>query len=315
MLAIVRSSHHDPPVEITELPEPTPAHDEALIEVHASSLNRGELDLLAVRHDGWRPGEDLAGVVTRAASDGSPPAAGTRVVGLIEGGAWGQVVAAPTARLAALPDEVEFAAAAVLPLAGLTALRTVRLAGPVVGRELLVTGAGGGVGHLTVQLAAHAGAFVTAQAPNERRDDLAAYGATAVIERLHDAEQQFDVILDGLGGAALKEAVALIKPGGTIVLYGGVIAAPAELTIFDFIGHENATIRSFLSYASRDEASIGFDLNVLARLVAGGALRPAIGLELPFERVPELITAFAAGNVVGKAVLSVRNNADLVADS
>lgn len=307
MLAILRSSQQQPPVEIKEVPEPTPVHDEALVEMRASSLNRGELDLLAVRDDGWRPGQDLAGVVVQAAKDGSGPPAGTRVVGLIEGGAWAQVVAAPTARLATLPDEVEFATAAALPLAGLTALRTVRLAGPVLGREVLVTGAGGGVGHLTVQLAARAGAFVTAQAAHERRDELTAYGATAAVERLHDADQQFDVILDGLGGAALKEAVALIKPGGTIVLYGGVIAAPAELTILDFIGHENATIRSFLSYASGDEASIGSDLRVLARLVAAGAIRPTIGLELPLERAPELIAAFAAGNVRGKAVLTGRD--------
>jgi NADPH2:quinone reductase len=309
MLAIVRNSHQQPPVEIRDLPEPTPAHNEALIEVHASSLNRGELDLLSVRDDGWRPGQDVAGVVVQAARDGSGPPSGTRVVGLIEGGAWGQLVAAPTARLAPLPDEVDFGTAATLPLAGLTALRTVRLAGPVLGRELLVTGAGGGVGHLTVQLAVRAGAFVTAQAADERHHELTAQGATAVVERLQDAEQQFDVILDGLGGAALKQAVALIKPGGTIVLYGAVIPEPAELTILDFIGHENAIIRSFLSYASGDEASIGSDLRVLARLVAAEALRPAIGLELPLERAPELIAAFAAGNVRGKAVLTVRNQA------
>jgi len=177
----------------------------------------------------------------------------------------------------------------------------------VLGHEVLVTGAGGGVGHLTIQLAVHAGAFVTAQAANERRDELTAYGATVVVERLPDAEQQFDVILDGLGGAALKEAVALVKPSGTIILYGGVIDAPAELTIYDFIGHENATIRGFLSYASGDDASIGSDLRVLARLVAAGTIRPRIGMELPLERAPELIAAFAAGNVRGKAVLSVRD--------
>jgi NADPH:quinone reductase-like Zn-dependent oxidoreductase len=177
----------------------------------------------------------------------------------------------------------------------------------MLGREVLVTGAGGGVGHLTVQLAAHAGAFVTAQAASERRDELTAHGATAVVERLQDAEQQFDVILDGLGGAALKEAVALVKPGGTIVLYGAVVTAPAELTIYDFIGHENATIRGFLSYASGDEASIGSDLRALARLVAAGAIWPTIGLELSLGRAPELIAAFAAGKVRGKAVLSVRD--------
>jgi NADPH:quinone reductase len=163
VLGLVRSGRRRPPVEIVEFDDPTPAPNEALVAVEASSLNRGELDLLQLRDDGWRPGQDLAGRVVQAAADGSSPPVGTRVVALVENGAWAEYAAVPAARLAVLPDGVETSTAAALPLAGLTALRTVRLAGPVLGRELLVLGAGGGVGHLAVQLAVGAGAFVTAQ--------------------------------------------------------------------------------------------------------------------------------------------------------
>jgi hypothetical protein len=68
MLALIRDGQHDPPVALREVAEPEPGPDQALVEVRASSLNRGELALLSARPDGWRPGQDIAGVVTEAAS-------------------------------------------------------------------------------------------------------------------------------------------------------------------------------------------------------------------------------------------------------
>jgi len=140
MLALVRDRHHNPPVTLREVAEPEPNADEALIEVHASSVNRGELALLAARPDGWRPGQDIAGVVLRPAASGAGPAAGARVVGLVEDAGWSERVAAPVARLATLDDAVSFVDATTLGLAGRTALRTVWLAGPLLGRNVLVLG-------------------------------------------------------------------------------------------------------------------------------------------------------------------------------
>ena len=135
MLAVVNTPSAPIPVELREVGEPEPAADEAIVEVHAFSVNRGELALLGIRPEGWRPGQDIAGVVVQAAADGSGPKEGTRVVALADGGGWAQRVAAPTARMAALPDNVSFASAATLPVAGLTALRTVRLGGALLGRR------------------------------------------------------------------------------------------------------------------------------------------------------------------------------------
>src|SRR5207245_7488765 len=114
MLALIRDGHHDPPLALRDVAEPQPRPDEALVEVHASSLNRGELPLLSARPDGWRPGQDIAGVVTEAATSGEGPPAGTRVVGLVEGAAWSQRLAVPITRLAALEDTVSFEDAATL---------------------------------------------------------------------------------------------------------------------------------------------------------------------------------------------------------
>jgi len=87
----------------------------------------------------------------------------------------------PTSRLAPLPADVGIEQAAALPLAGLTALRTLRLAGDLLGRRVLVTGANGGVGRIQIQLAAAAGAQVTAVARAEHEKELLALGASSVV--------------------------------------------------------------------------------------------------------------------------------------
>src|SRR5260370_21856685 len=154
MLALVNTPSAPIPVELHEVAEPEPAADEAIVEVHAFSLNRGELALLAGRPEGWRPGQDIAGVVVKAAADGSGPKEGTRVVALVDGAGWAQRAAAPTARMAALPDNVSFTSAATLPVSGLTALQTLRYVGLALGHGVLIPRARGGAVGLAVQLAA-----------------------------------------------------------------------------------------------------------------------------------------------------------------
>jgi NADPH2:quinone reductase len=128
MLALVNTPSGKRLVEMREVPEPTPAPDEALVEVRAFSLNRGDFYLLARQPEGWIPGNDVSGVVTRAASDGSGPREGSRVVGFVGDSGWEQRVAMPVDRLA------------VPSVAGLTALRALRLGGLLLGRRVLVTG-------------------------------------------------------------------------------------------------------------------------------------------------------------------------------
>jgi NADPH2:quinone reductase len=304
VLALIRDGQQDPPIALREVAEPEPAVDEALVEVRASSLNRGELALLSARHDGWRPGQDIAGVVIQAAGSGEGPGAGSRVVGVVEGAAWSQRVAVPIARLAELEDAVSFEDAATLGLAGRTALRVVRLAGPLLGRSVLILGAGGGVGHLTVQLAARAGARVTARVRGHRSELIEA-GADRVLCRDEPQPAAFDVVLDGVGGASLEQAIRAIRPDGTIVLFGATEQQPANITLLDFIGHEGARILTYFSYASGHEASIASDLATLAGLVARGRLRPAIGTVLDWRRAGSALSALRSGEAAGKIVLTI----------
>ena len=95
MRALVAAA--DPPhPKLAEVPDPTPAPGQAVVEVRAFSLNRGETRRLATMEPGTVTGWDLAGVVRDAAADGSGPPAGARVVGLVDPGAWAERVAVST---------------------------------------------------------------------------------------------------------------------------------------------------------------------------------------------------------------------------
>src|SRR6478609_3082196 len=156
-------------VEFAEVPQPEPRPGEVLVKVDAFSVNRGETFLLEDPPPGWRPGKDVAGLVVQAAADGSGPAVGQRVVAHPPSAGWAEYAAVRTDALAVLPERLDAPSAAALPLAGLTALRLLRSAGAVTGRRLLLTGASGGVGHYLAELAAAAGARLTAVTANAER--------------------------------------------------------------------------------------------------------------------------------------------------
>jgi NADPH:quinone reductase-like Zn-dependent oxidoreductase len=302
MLALVTTPQGKSPVEIRTMPDPQPDADQALIGVRAFSLNRGELRSVVNNGEGWIPGQDVSGVVLRAAADGSGPPAGSRVVALTDEFGWAEQVAASTHRIAVLPDGVSFAQAAALPVAGLTALRAVRHGGAIVGRRVLITGAAGGVGNLAVQIAARSGAHVTAVVGRaERGAGLRELGAAEVVEGIDKAQGRFWLILESGGGASLSHAVRLVEAQGTVVVYGNSSTEPSTLSFADFRGGQNARIQSFFYFTSGAEAQFAPDLALLVSLVADG-LRPAIGAERSWTDFAEVAEALRARRIQGKAV-------------
>jgi NADPH:quinone reductase len=299
MKAIVNNP--DGPV-VTTVEDPRPASGEALVAVRAFSVNRGELALLQTRTGGWRPGQDIAGVIVEPAADGTGPAAGTRVAALAEQAGWAELATVPAARLAALPPEVSTEHAAALPLAGLTALRTLRFAGDLLGRRVLVTGASGGVGRMQVQLAAAAGAEVTAVARPEYEKELLALGVSSVVADPSAADGLYHLVTDWVGGASLAAGLAKVTPGGTVVLGSGS-TEKTPLSVYDFFGHEGARVIGYLSYAYPEPP--GPDLATLAGLAAAGRLDPGVSLTLPWTRLSDALAALAGRRISGKAVLTV----------
>ena len=306
MLGLVTTLNDKAPVELCELPEPQPQRNEALVTVHAFSLNRGELRSVRNNGVGWVPGQDVAGIVLQQAADGSGPPTGTRVVALTDEFGWAQRVAVPSHRMAALPDNVSFAQASTLPVAGLTALRTLRHGAPLLAKRVLITGAAGGVGTLAVQLAGRSGARVTAVVGHaDRAGGLRQLGACEVVEGIDKAAGRFGLILESAGGASLSHAIRLIEPKGTVVVYGNSSNEPTTLAFADFRPAPNARVQSFSYFYSEAEDRFAPDLGLLVSLIADGSLEPRIGVERSWRDFAAVAEQLRDRRVAGKAVLLV----------
>jgi NADPH:quinone reductase-like Zn-dependent oxidoreductase len=303
MLALVNTPGGAAPVELREVAEPQPTPNEALVEVRAFSLNRGELRLFQIRPEGWRPGQDISGMVLKQAADGSGPAAGTRVVALTDNAGWAGRAAVPAHRMAALPDNVRFEEAAALPVAGLTALRSLRHGAPLLGKRVLITGAAGGVGHMAVQIAARSGARITAIVGGPERGRHIR-GAVEIVDGIDRAEGRFSLILESAGGPSLADAVARIEARGTIVIFGNSSGEPTSLSFRDFAEHPNARIQSFSYFTSEPEDRFAPDLALLAALVGDGSLKPVLA-EHSWRDLAKVGPELRDRHIAGKAVFRI----------
>ncbi|MFN0071397.1 MAG: zinc-binding dehydrogenase [Chloroflexota bacterium] len=309
MLALYAAPRTPQVVEIREAPDPTPSAHEALVRVRATSLNLGETRRTSQATDAWRPGWDVAGEVLQAAADGTGPAAGTRVVGLVRSGAWAEQAAVPTKWLAPIPDKVSFADAATLPVAGLTAFKALAVGGLLVGKDVLVTGASGGVGQFAVQLGAIAGARVTAVVSRpERVESVARLGAAETIVGLAMSGSSYDLVIESLAGPVLAAALMRLRPGGTIVSFGSSSREPSTFNLNDLSGQSGSRTLyyKFTVFEELERQPTGDrDLAALARLIGDGKLDPLVSLEVSWHDATRAVQALLNRQVLGKAVLAI----------
>jgi NADPH:quinone reductase-like Zn-dependent oxidoreductase len=311
MMSTIQAVVVDPVVEgrlkIGKVEAPHPAPSEALVRVFAISLNLGEVRTTIRANAGWRPGWDLAGIVEQPAADGSGPAVGVRVFGMVPSGSWAEIVAVKTAFLSEIPKSVNFAQASTLPVAGLTALYALEKGGFLLNRKVLVTGASGGVGHFVCQLAKQGGAIVTALV---RREERAAWlqkiGVHKVVigEDVHAAQSfcPYDIIVDTLGGTSLKIVSTFLEKGGSCINVGA--ATEPEMTLQARLESipEGVLVPDGID---KKAMSVSKDLGRLAHMVADGRLLPEITLEASWTDIAKVIQRLLSRQIAGKAVLTI----------
>ena len=291
---------------------PSPDSSEALVRVAAISLNRGEVNRSQAAEAGFNPGWDLAGTVEKAAADGTGPAVGTRVVGLMRAGAWAELVAVSTVALAELPETVSFTDAATLPVAGLTALYALEKGGNLLGRTVLVTGASGGAGDFALRLGRLCGGRVVALVRRAEHEGLAREAGAHEVAVGEGAKAAagfgpYDLILDSVGGRVLGEALSMLATGGTCVAFGGSASYDVTFDVRDFYLTGGASVHGFILFHEILSRPASVGLARLASLVADGRLNPRVEVEASWTEIGEVARKLLARGFTGKAVLHVED--------
>jgi NADPH:quinone reductase-like Zn-dependent oxidoreductase len=287
---------------LVERPEPEPAINDVVVQVHASGFTSGELtwpstwtDRVGRDRTPSIPGQELAGVVTALGYGTTGLSVGQRVFGLTDsyrGGGLAEYVAIEARNLAPLPGDVDFTAGASLPISGLTAWQGLFEHGRLqAGQSVLVHGAAGAVGTMVTQLAREFGAYVIGTGRAADRQKALDFGAQEFVDLDNDALEDVggvDLVFDVIGGDIQQRSAGLVRAGGTLVsVVGPTEARPADGLAVDFV-------------VESDRAQLG---EVVQR-VRDGRLRTNIG------NVATLDDAVAALNPTerrkGKTIISVR---------
>jgi NADPH:quinone reductase-like Zn-dependent oxidoreductase len=307
MRAIVQETVGGPEVlRIAERPSPRSAAGEVLVRVKAAGLNPVDA---AVRSGAYRllgeppftVGWDISGVVV-AAGTGADIGVGTEVFGMpffpAQAAAYAEEVVAPASELAPKPEALDHVHAAALPLAGLTAwLGLVRTGAIAAGQRVLIHAAGGGVGHLAVQIAKARGATVIATASAEKVDFVRSLGADEVIDYRKadfvEAAHDIDLALETVGGDHAVDTARTLKPGGILISLLNVSDAAAREAKARGIRVERISVRP-----DRD------GLFELSRLVEAGKLKVHVEKTFALDQAGAA-HAFLASKPKGKVVLTI----------
>lgn len=318
-------------VRVEECPVSAVQAGQVGVRVQAAAVNFPDVLLIANEYQvsippPFVPGSEFAGVVDELGSDTTAFAIGDRVTGTGMFGAFAERVVVDASSLALIPDGVDAPTAAAFGVAHRTAYHLLRsMAHVTSGDELVVLGAGGGVGLAAVQLGVALGAHVTAVASStEKLDAAAGYGAMKLInyrragaERPGDRPREgelrpalraalpdgADVVVDPVGGELSEPALRALRRGGRFVTVGyasGVIPRiPLNLVLVKGI--------HVLGFQFQDVPAAEFERNEaeLRDLLVTGRVLPHIGATYPLAEAASALRLVADGRAIGKVLIDL----------
>jgi NADPH:quinone reductase-like Zn-dependent oxidoreductase len=299
MNAVLMRQTGDPDVlRLEQVERPQPGEGEVLIRVRAVSVN--PLDWKFRR--GLVPkqlpavlGLDVSGTVEVSRADGF--SAGEEVFGIATSGGYAEFATVPAGALARKPAGVSHEQAAAIPVAGLTAWQALFDRGGLQrGQTALIAGAAGGVGHLAVQFAAHAGARTIGIGSARNRDFVLGLGAERYIDYavqdVAESGEEVDVAFDAVGGDTTASLVPTLRNGGMLVTIAGT---PPEQAASE------RGARAEMLVMSPNPGQLAR----IAELMAEGAVRVEIAQVLPLDEVQSAHALSESGHTRGKIVLKV----------
>ena len=300
-------------LEFIEWPMPIIQPDEVMIRVKAISINPVDIktrkgkslfDELKSRNNSIILGWDVSGVVTEAGAGVTQFKKGDEVFGMINfpghGKAYAEYVAAPASQLALKPPNISHEAAAAATLAALTAWQSLCTHAKVKeGQQILIHAAAGGVGHYAVQIAKHIGAYVIGTASAGNKEFVLGLGADEHIDymtqRLEEAVNDLDFVLDSMGEATIDSSVAVTKKGGTVIFL------PAGITDEKLKKLNSHGLKCYRILVE----SNGDDMKQIAGLLEQGIIKSHISHVYPFAKMADAHLQIETGKTKGKIVVTI----------
>jgi NADPH:quinone reductase len=320
--AVCRAYGPPEAVVVEDMPSPVLGPGQVRVRVSAAAVNFPDVLLVANRYQisapvPFVPGSEFAGVVAWVADDVDGVTVGDRVTGTTMVGAFAEEVVVGAGAVQPVPPGVDTRHAAAFGVAHRTAFHVLRsVAALQPGEELVVLGAGGGVGLAAVQLGVLLGASVTAVASSaEKLEVAAAHGAAHLIDHragdLREALREAlpdgaDMVVDPVGGALAEPALRALRWDGRFVTVGyasgDIPRIPLNLVLLKGIRIVGFEFYGFVTH-SPDEFQRGEE--ELGGLLASGRIVPHIGASFGLDDTAAALRLVADGRAVGKVVIDV----------
>ncbi|WP_306362760.1 NAD(P)-dependent alcohol dehydrogenase [Nocardia sp. CC227C] len=309
-------------LELREIERPTPGIGEVLVRVRASSVNPADWLTLRgrpyvarpgfgfVRPKHRVPGKDVAGIVEAVGPNVTRFQRGDAVYGELPGGAYGEFAVAAADAVAIKPANLDFAAAAAVPLAGITALQGIHDRGAVrAGQRVLVNGASGGVGTFAIQIAKSLDAHVTGVCSARNLDLVRSIGADEVIDYTRvdftRGPRRYHLVFDLIGNHTMSGYRRVLEPDGVYVCATGMPGGPVFGPLPYLLRVLLASLRGGPAMRVLVARPTAADLSTLTRLIEDGRVTPVVDRVVPLAEAADALASQGAGHARGKTVITV----------